>query len=702
MRRIGCLLFFITLSICQAQTPDRPTFDQMLQQSKDLTALRDKYASKAEIRQDLNILMQIDAGFSEEELKLLKSLYSFLENPYSCEPVYDISAAVNIIGDGSQKLTDMMDTQAESQLNVQAVLQPLSFEIANNVDEEAPINFDTSSTGLFGNGDSTAFADALSRFLVDRVKQEIIIEFYNVFRRELDREYQLIPLKNDLQQSKSKAKAGNGNTNDVEDAGYVTVTLAELFPQTASLFNYQDIYTAPSNGKVWGAAYKSDLEQLPSNFVQLLINHPALQNQEFVQLLKVSQELLPLFEGGLTLQEADQLILGILSLKPEFEEVAAIYKLYRFWMTELGGDTFNFDDYESLSEREKQYFSGLMFQQLIHIPELEDLKADCNVGKIKNLVAGFKSFRTSFQLMDERMKFIAADGFPSMGYRQYLVVSDIGFAAATELAQRCQEAEAGTDLISAFTKSRVSLDFMVNLPENNTAQNLLGLIQLNESLQIFPTGSKFFKNLVFYSNFLIDLESAASEGDVDQMEAVLQRYALPVGSFRMKRGASYSIDINAYPGVMGSLETNAGNALTAGITAPLGIAFSINHPGEEEKNSGASSSLFLSVIDLGAPFAYRFTNDSSEGLPQEITWKQLFAPGVAYIYGFKNTPVSLMAGVQWAPELRSFDQENGSAKNIFRVNLGITVDIPLFNLLISDSHNESDLYKDARNQVENE
>ena len=110
------------------------------------------------------------------------------------------------------------------------------------------------------------------------------------------------------------------------------------------------------------------------------------------------------------------------------------------------------------------------------------------------------------------------------------------------------------------------------------------------------------------------------------------------------------------------------------------FAFSWSKKNKDETYS-PSHSLFISALDLGAPFSYRFVNDSAEGLPENITWEQIFSPGVFYVFGFKNTPLALSTGIQYTPLLRKIETQNIlDDENVVRISMALTVDIPIFNL----------------------
>ena len=100
-----------------------------------------------------------------------------------------------------------------------------------------------------------------------------------------------------------------------------------------------------------------------------------------------------------------------------------------------------------------------------------------------------------------------------------------------------------------------------------------------------------------------------------------------------------------------------------------------NNQGRERYLSGSSGSVFVSFIDLGALVLFRI-DEATEPLPEDVRFRQVFAPGLFYAHGFRDIPISLLAGAQYSPQLRRFGENPASA---LRFNLGLTVDIPMIN-----------------------
>ena len=187
------------------------------------------------------------------------------------------------------------------------------------------------------------------------------------------------------------------------------------------------------------------------------------------------------------------------------------------------------------------------------------------------------------------------------------------------------------------------------------------------------------KKTIFYLSFLTDVITAKEAVDVQQ---VIERYALPAQSYRMKRTTLHSISINAYPGVyFGSEKLSSANqkGLAGGITAPIGLSADWGGLGKTKNHSFA---LFFPVIDIGAAFSYRWGKDAdAKGFPSKITWQQVFSPGLYAYWGIPRAPIALGAGFQWSPELRKIT-ENGAtfSDSALRIGVNLAVDIPVFSL----------------------
>ncbi len=207
--------------------------------------------------------------------------------------------------------------------------------------------------------------------------------------------------------------------------------------------------------------------------------------------------------------------------------------------------------------------------------------------------------------------------------------------------------------------------------------------------------------------FISDVINAG--GNSEQLADVVESYALPAGSYKRKRAMWHSLDVNAFVGVYaGSEYTYAPtkNDAVWGLSAPIGLSYSrtkgkrlnpfdlaSNYPASASdpllvkfKNRNAyyrSTSTFsftLTVIDLGAPVSFLFNQGNSESLPQDVNFAQFISPGLHVGWGIPTTPLILQMGVQYTPQLRSYE-EDVRQKDALRIYAGLFFDLPVFNII---------------------
>ncbi|MCW3121754.1 MAG: hypothetical protein JWQ38_1246 [Flavipsychrobacter sp.] len=220
------------------------------------------------------------------------------------------------------------------------------------------------------------------------------------------------------------------------------------------------------------------------------------------------------------------------------------------------------------------------------------------------------------------------------------------------------------------------------------------LIDLKRTQLDFRNQEKLRGNLLKYGTFAATIATASNSDDVKN---AIETIALPSGSARVKRESDWNISLNAYVGAFVGNETIDGvknkhwiNAY--GVTAPVGIAISRGHsilfiPGKKERwtdnKGGWSSSLFISLIDVGAIAAFRMKDDTTAQIPT-VQLKNIISPGVFYGLGIPKCPVSWNFGAQIGPNLRKVDPaalpgEDPSDKMYWRFSTSLVVDIPVLN-----------------------
>ncbi|MEO6175347.1 MAG: hypothetical protein ABIP27_09370 [Flavobacterium circumlabens] len=190
-----------------------------------------------------------------------------------------------------------------------------------------------------------------------------------------------------------------------------------------------------------------------------------------------------------------------------------------------------------------------------------------------------------------------------------------------------------------------------------------------------------------YGAFMASMVEAKNS---DEVEAAIESVALPVGSSSIKRETKFNVSLNAYCGLFVGNEIIKGvdenkpfkKFNSFGVTAPIGISISRgDHVFFIFPGKGWSSSLFLSIVDLGAIASYRFNDDKTEQVP-EIKLEDILSPGIFLSLGIPKTPISFNFGTQIGPNLRKVnsDANDYSGKLYVRYSLSFCVDIPLLNL----------------------
>ncbi len=197
------------------------------------------------------------------------------------------------------------------------------------------------------------------------------------------------------------------------------------------------------------------------------------------------------------------------------------------------------------------------------------------------------------------------------------------------------------------------------------------------------TKSEAYKNalsqIVLYGSFMVDVSNAKND---KQIKAILDNYAMPVGSYSVKRHSEINVGLQAYVGGFAGFETIAAAQIPSSestkgsfsFAAPIGIDVAFGNKQE------GSFSAFLSVVDLGAVVSFRIQDPLTRNLP-ELKVENIIAPGIHLFYGLPNTPISFGVGIQMAPPLRQYAVNNALINPDFAIRYGVTaaVDIPVFS-----------------------
>lgn len=478
-----------------------------------------------------------------------------------------------------------------------------------------------------------------------------------------------------------------------------------LFPATTKLIDQDDIFTYFSLGNQWKTAFQGDLDALPDNLLKYLeaiaAAHPEWIKKSLLPYLELTVDVVVrLLYGYQPVEILTALDIDFSSKKndPDYRLVyAAIHSLdlfqknlQRVEQPQGGADNqtisvtwIGFSEFETLLVKPQglEYFLALIYLQD------KEFFAGSELGK---LMLDSRSFLEHYlnPCLDilNRIKMLEEKPTGAKGdYLAYMQLTVDLFKDAYRLV-----APAEKETPETFEIIQAALDIFQSIYRKDYYGVIAdGLFILNKIAEDKP---KVAGALEALQPFAVFIEGLASAQDANQMKSVISAVILPSGSFMTNRTAKFSVSISAHPGVFVGAESLApqddplapgqrrwGSVL--GFTAPLGVEFCFGGSG---KSGGTSLGIMASLIDLGAVVSYRIPQkqDAYDGLPDAISLKQVFSPGLALHIGFKNSPLTLGMGWQYTPELRKIDKQQNLEleANAHRIFLRLTWAIPFIHI----------------------
>jgi len=168
--------------------------------------------------------------------------------------------------------------------------------------------------------------------------------------------------------------------------------------------------------------------------------------------------------------------------------------------------------------------------------------------------------------------------------------------------------------------------------------------------------------------------------DSKDVEKAIESFALPSGSYSIKRSSAFNVSLNSYPGILAAydftqIEGKSTSAFAPGFTAPVGLSVAF---GNVRLLGNTSLGIFVPLIDIGAVTRLHLDGDSSTETLPELNFKNIFSPGLYLTVGIAKSPFSVNFGGQYGPELKKIGSDINYQS--FRLGIGLTIDIPLFNL----------------------
>lgn len=544
---------------------------------------------------------------------------------------------------------------------------------------------------------TTQIVDATAQFLVDRVKEELLLAFFDRFLAQVDQ----------------------------------STELTALLPNTYFLLKNNDIFQVPSMGEVWMTAFEEDLNAIPQNFQLMVQTNPdyfELKNKpelEFFRMAgfihdKIQDEsnLMEIVESFYEkFKETDTQLIQMLGVVGIIRENLKMSDSYSEGLVSR-------ESFRNLFEENEDaplYFSALIYQQerelfdrikipqlstqlilgdliktnfvdftkmtgqfLTRMKKLEISKSEFdskkylkNDQKEKYQEAVLEFANSMFEFLDYSVE-LAYFSNPEFYYTSPYFTTYRPIAQKTILAINAGQKK---DYGQLMIYSMQMMEPLVQVRIDHLEKKLVEEGSNKKIKQEIKILRGVIKNFMYYGGFMVDVLSANS---TQEIKGIINKYAAPVGSYRVKRQSQFSISLSSYPGLYGGWETtSAGSEIgsfVTGVTAPIGLSLNWGNSFYGKRAKGHSFSWFVPIADIGAAFSYRWSNSEGEGFPEEIKWEQLISPGIHAVWGIGNTPMALMIGVQYTPLLRKIrDQNNELQPNAWRLGATISVDIPFFH-----------------------
>lgn len=495
-----------------------------------------------------------------------------------------------------------------------------------------------------GGLDVTKYADGLAKFLVKRTKEELTISFFDKFKSEF-------------------------NTKpDVK----------KLFPKTSEILDRIDeIYDYSRYLNLLRESYQNDFNNLPENVEELILGKNDTEIDPKYKLgvqisSKIIQGLRDKSHPGKILSSIDASRFEL--LHPDFKNCFIFSQILSESLRDTfsGANTPYWIDGSKILELSQNnellnIFIGLTIEDLR--TKQTDLFIRLNDITIVNSVIPFISefsqltqgVSSLIKLNHDERNINQEDIFKYIDYSLKIFQVSKKLLSGFNLTNQCTY-----NLDMVLSVLEVTNSIYANIATKKYSSAIFDLLELIELIPNLNQDNKidwFMK----YGSFMA--ETIAAENS-DEVAKVIETYAMPNGSSRVKRNSNFNISLNSYLGLYGGMEDGKS---VFGIAAPVGIAFS--HGWEK-----GSISLYITAIDIGAISTFRFNNEEDD--VAKIYLREIISPGAFISYGFKQSPFSLNLGFQRAPLLKRVgsSQNEVDLEHNTRVSLSFLVDIPLLNV----------------------
>jgi hypothetical protein len=530
-----------------------------------------------------------------------------------------------------------------------------------------------------GSGNMTNIADGLSKFIVNRTKTELNAAFLESLSEQIKK----------------------------------NIYLKSLFPNTRNLLNLMQkrVYNFnPFLQEIRDAA-NEDMFRLPENMAILLdsnIDLPIPKNQR-IWLTDPLFVIDMMVKKGFKSDEIFEKFRSLSSLEnpsPAQKGIAEGLKMLYIGSKCISDDKGN--RLEKIDTLYRDIFLGIVYEEYKN-----QSLGEKNLGMVMPTIPDdtlfqlFTRFRDVYNDLDQHFNKTLENSFgikaryiPYQRMNQDGTITEVPYE---ELPRRMNSHEILSMVESMNHTMQFAETFMKVLKptDNTTHRNLRTAAQASDFFTriVWKANEKRWGEVFLYTSSLVALIAGDNKltckfmrygsfltslpacNNSDEVSALIETFALPPGSARIKKQSPFTVGIGSYVGGFGGLEflrnVNAKDrtATSLSLSAPVGLAISKGY-------KGWAFTGFASMIDVGAFTAYRFDDANYTAELPAMTFANIFAPGAAFVVGIPKYPFAFGLNAQVGPNIRSIT-ENGvyqfNETGAWRFGVTLTVDIPLMN-----------------------
>ncbi|MDR2275457.1 MAG: hypothetical protein LBF27_31410 [Sphingobacterium sp.] len=235
-------------------------------------------------------------------------------------------------------------------------------------------------------------------------------------------------------------------------------------------------------------------------------------------------------------------------------------------------------------------------------------------------------------------------------------------------------------LLSEFNNEKTNVNELSRSLIRFMGERNFTLHQEKQQSAVNNANNTYSKQLLQITSFFSDVLAAT---DAEQIANVIDSYALPPTSYKLKRKMGSSWDLNAYVGAYGGLQvipkryySSLSRAYVGGITAPIGISYDFAWG---KQHFG----VFTHVVDLGNIVNHYLVSGDST-YTKNAHFSEIFSLGLHLHYDIPHMPLVAFAGVKGIPlkseEHPTLGRINDRLFDAYIIQVGLKIDIPLLNL----------------------